>query len=243
MLLNGKSVYITGASGGIGRPLTRLLEAEGARLSTYDQEQRGDMVQNLDSVVQELKSCPPDILINLAGINQFSACEEQNYRQLIDVNLIIPMTLTQAVIPGMAERGQGHIVNIGSMVAEIPMPFLSGYVASKSGLKGFSDSIRREVADQGITVTHINPRAVRTSMNQGAMEVFNEKTKAAQDKPQWVAEQIFKAILHGTERKSLGGSERFFAKINALMPGLVDRAMKKQRRAALQVLSTPHIQP
>jgi short-subunit dehydrogenase len=127
------------------------------------------------------------------------------------------------------------------MVAEIPMPFLSGYVASKSGLKGFSESIRREVANQGITVTHINPRAVKTSMNHGAMELFNKKTKASQDNPEWVAEQIFKAIKNGTKRKSLGASERFFAKINALMPDLVDKAMSKQRLAALEVLSTPKL--
>jgi short-subunit dehydrogenase len=241
MSLEGKSVFITGGSGGIGQPLIKLLEAEGLLINAYDHEKNGDMVQSLDSIVQALKDETPDILINLAGVNQFSSCEEQDYRRLIDINLIVPMTLIQAVIPGMVSRGHGHIVNIGSMVAEIPMPFLSGYVASKSGLKGFSESIRREVANQGITVTHINPRAVKTSMNHGAMELFNKKTKASQDNPEWVAEQIFKAIKNGTKRKSLGASERFFAKINALMPDLVDKAMSKQRLAALEVLSTPKL--
>lgn len=238
MSLEGKSAFITGGSGGIGQPLIKLLEAEGLIITAHDQEKNGDLVKNLDSIVLALKNEPPDILINLAGVNQFSLCEEQDYRQLIDVNLVVPMTLAQAVIPGMAKRGHGHIVNIGSMVAEIPMPFLSGYVASKAGLKGFSEAIRREVADHGITVTHINPRAVQTRMNHGAMAIFNEKTHAAQDKPEWVAKQIFHAISRGTKRKSLGIPERFFAKVNALMPSLVDKALSQQRQTALEVLST-----
>lgn len=237
MSLKGKTAFITGATGGIGIPLIRLLDDEGVQIQTYDQEISGDLLCNLNEVALGLKHNTPDILINLAGINQFSVCESQDYRHLIDLNLLAPIVLAQAVIPGMKAKGNGHIVNIGSMVAEIPMPFLSGYVASKAGLKGFSESIRREVSNDGILVTHINPRAIRTEMNRGAMAEFNSKTHASQDSPEWVAKQIFNAIRSGTERKSLGRPERLFALIHALLPKLMDKAMKNQRKVALQVLS------
>lgn len=240
MSLKGKSAFITGASGGIGNPLIKRLESAGVQIDTYDQEKSGDLVCNLASVVDELKHDTPDILINLAGVNQFAGCEAQNYQRLVDLNLIVPMVLAQAVLPGMRKKGTGYIVNIGSMVAEIPMPYLTGYVASKAGLKGFSDALRREIAGQGITVTHINPRAVRTNMNHGAMATFNEMTRTPEDSPEWVAEQIFQAIRNGASRKSLGRQERFFALINALFPGIVDIAMRKQRQVAEQVLFPPN---
>lgn len=240
MSLNGKSAFITGASGGIGRPLIKRLESAGVRINAYDQDKRGDLVRNFASVVDELTQDTPDILINLAGINQFACCEAQNYQRLIDLNLIVPMTLAQAVLPEMRKRGTGHIVNIGSMVAEIPMPYLTGYVASKAGLNGFSDALRREISGQGITVTHINPRAVRTTMNHGAMATFNEMTRTTEDSPDWVAEQIFQAINNRVSRKSLGRKERFFSLTNALLPGMVDVAMRKQKQVAEQVLFAPN---
>ena len=67
-------------------------------------------------------------------------CENQNAEQIIGINLLAPVRLIQAVLPGMKKRGSGHIVNVGSMTGLIPLPYYSCYVATKAGLKGFNDA-------------------------------------------------------------------------------------------------------
>ena len=107
MQLKGKTVYITGGTGGIGVPLVQLLRDAGAQVSVYNRAQDGDLVENLDFFCAQLKQTPPDILINMAGYNDFNYAEDQDYEAIHRLNLLVPMRLTQAVLPGMKIRNNG----------------------------------------------------------------------------------------------------------------------------------------
>jgi short-subunit dehydrogenase len=241
MPLNGKNVYITGGTGGLGKPLVERLRAAGARVTVHDFEKDGDLSANVDTIAGTLAVETPDILINMAGMNGFDYCENQNLRAILDLNLWVPMRLTQAVLPGMKKKGGGHIVNIGSMTALIPLPHFTGYVTSKAGLKAFSDSLRREVSQAGIRVTYIAPRAIKTPMNTGLMAELNRRTHVASDDPADVAGKIFGAILSGKKEMRIGFPERLFAAVNAVCPALVDRGIESNRRIGEEILKQSNL--
>ncbi len=241
MQLKGKTVYITGGTGGIGSPLVQMLRGAGAVVTAYDIEKEGDLVQNTDRICAYLKENTPDILINMAGYNDFNYCENQNLKAIIDLNMMVPVRFSQAVLRGMKRRGSGHIVNIGSMTALIPLPHLTGYVAAKAGLKGFSDSLRRELGGTDIAVTYVVPRAVKTAMNSGVRAEINERTKVTYDDPRKIAGKIFKSIAMRKKEVRFGFPERLFAFINAICPFIIDQGLKKNRLIGEELLNS--IQP
>jgi len=236
MPLNGKTVFITGGTGGIGRPLVDMLKRAGACVEIYDRSKDGDLFDNLGRTCERLKQNSPDILINMAGFNDFNYCEDHDYEALINLNMLTPMRLTQAVLPEMRRRNSGQIVNIGSMTALIPLPHVSGYVAAKAGLKGFNDALRRELSGTGISVTHVIPRAVKTAMNSGARAEINKRTNVHHDDPEKVASIIMKAILSKKAERRIGWPERFFAFLNANFPLIIDQGLKKNCKISEQIL-------
>lgn len=242
MQLKGRKVFITGGTGGIGRPLVKLLQDEGAQLTVYDRKTQGDLADKIDSVCAALALDTPDIIINLAGYNDFNHCEKQAAEDIIKINLTVPVRLAQAALPAMKRRGSGHIVNIGSMTALIPLPHLTCYVAAKAGLKAFSDSLRREIDGSGIHITHITPRAVDTDANKGLKKILNQKTGVNHDSAGFVAARIVKAIERNEKDVRIGWPERFFAVLNALFPRLIDKGLKKNRDIGEEILrqNAPH---
>lgn len=238
MQLKGKTVYITGGTGGIGSPLVRMLREAGAIVSVYEIEKEGDLVLNTEKICAYLESHTPDILINMAGYNDFNYCENQNLRAIINLNMMTPVLLSQSVLRGMKQRRSGHIVNIGSMTALIPLPHLTGYVAAKAGLKGFSDSLRRELGGTCIAVTYVVPRAVKTGMNTGVRAEINERTKVTYDDPAVIAEKIFNAIRSRKKEVRFGFPERLFAFINAICPSIIDQGLKKNRLIGEELLNS-----
>lgn len=237
MQLKGKSVFITGGTGGIGRPLVALLRQAGAYVTVYLRPPHGSLSDEIDRVCAELASRTPDILINLAGYNSFARCEEQDSKGIIDINLLVPIRLTQAVLPAMRTRQHGQIVTVGSMTALIPLPHLTSYVAAKAGLKAFADSLRREVQGSGIIVTHVTPRAVDTVANKGLKAELNARTGVTHDNPDIVAARILRAIIEDESDARIGWPERFFAILNSLFPGLIDRALRKNRDIGESILA------
>jgi len=234
--LSGKTVYITGGTGGIGTPLVQMLRDAGAIVTVYDIEKDGDLVSNVDKICDALALNTPDILINMAGYNVFDYCENQDLDAIVALNMMVPVRLSQAVLRGMKHRGTGHIVNIGSMTALIPLPHLTGYVAAKAGLKGFSDSLRRELGGTAIAVTYIVPRAVKTGMNSGNKAEINKRTKVNYDDPQKIARRIFDAITSREKEVRIGWPERLFAFINSVCPSVIDQGLQKNRKHGEDVL-------
>lgn len=243
MQLKGKSIFITGGTGGIGRPLVALLQQNGAQVYVYDRTTQGDLLTHIDTACAMVTAAEPDILINLAGYNCFARCEDQPAADIIGINLVVPIRLSQAVLPAMRKRHAGQIINIGSMTALIPLPHLSCYVAAKAGLKAFSDSLRREVQGSGIVVTHITPRAVDTDANKGLKAELNAATGVTHDSAELVARRIVAAIIKHESEVRIGWPERFFALLNVLVPRLIDRALRKNRDIGERILARQHKTP
>lgn len=255
--MKNKRVILTGAAGGIGTHLARLLSAEGARLCLTDineaalqtvREQltgdavhvvtanitdAGDRQKIVDEALQAFGGI--DVLINAAGINPFGVFAQQDpglIEKTLEINCLGPVLLARAVLPSMLEQNCGQIVNIGSTFGSIGFAWFSAYSASKYALRGFSQALRRELAETGVRVTYIAPRAVKTAINSQAVYDMAKAVNMTMDEPDAVAEQILKSIRKGEKECHLGFPESFFVRVNAIMPGLVDRAVRKQNREA-----------
>lgn len=123
---------------------------------------------------------------------------------------------------------RGKHERLEEVFGTIGFPGFSAYSASKFGLRGFAEALRRELADSGIRVLHLAPRATRTAINSDAVVAMNAALGAAMDAPQQVAAQIVQALRDEAPERALGWPEKFFARLNRLLPGLVDRALRKQ---------------
>ncbi len=257
MKLEGKSVILTGAAGGIGAMLAEALSARGARVALVDRNagaleeiqkrltNRGgqalaipaDLLDpaQLATVVEQarLGLGGIDLLINVAGLLSFRPFAEEDpalLERIVQLNLITPMLLARQALPHLLKAGSGRIVNVGSTFGSIGFAWFSAYSASKFGLRGFSEALRRELDGTGVGVTYIAPRAVRTKLNTGAIYRMAEAVKMNMDEPDWVVEQIMAAIDRDAKDVYLGFPEKLFVRINALLPRLVDSALRQQNR-------------
>jgi short-subunit dehydrogenase len=139
------------------------------------------------------------------------------------------------VLPAMKAQGQGRIVNVGSVFGSINFAHFVTYSSAKAGLRGFSQALRRELAGSGVGVTYIAPRAVRTPLNSSAVMAFAKVTGMNMDEPEVIARRIVEAIRVGRPEAYFGFPESLFVRINALFPGLVDRALFANDRKAAQL--------
>jgi short-subunit dehydrogenase len=255
MQLNGKRVILTGAAGGIGRHLARMLTERKANsaLIDSDAEALNELCRELpnaiavpadlsgsagcreatDKAIDALGGI--DVLINLAGLMSFCTYEEEDIsrlERLMHVNLVAPMVLTRSVLPGMLQQNEGQIVNVGSMFGSIGFAYFTAYSASKFGLRGFSQALRRELADTNVSVTYVSPRAVKTPINTSTIMKMNAATKTTMDEPDVTAEKILHSIETGQSETYLGFPESLVARLNGVWPALIDNATRAQNRIA-----------
>jgi len=243
--LEGKTVVITGAAGGIGAPLARMLVERGARVTGVDRVACAGLSESricdladegaLAALAADLAIETPDVLVNVAGVMNFGLHEEQTTAQLAlcyRVNLLVPAVLARAVAGPMRVRGHGQIVNIGSVLGAIPYPWFAAYSSSKAGLAALSQALRRELGESGVTVTHVSPRAARTAFNNSEVNRFLELTGMTADDPIWVAGRILVAIAAKRGDVTIGAMERIYAKLNVLAPRLIDGGLTRQLRRA-----------
>lgn len=243
--LEGKTVVVTGASGGIGGRVADLLVTQGATVTGVDRVHapacHASRTVNLADTAEMAALCAdlaadaPDILVNIAGVLRFGLHENQPTEALAlcyQVNLVAPAQLAAAVAGPMRARGAGQIVNIGSGLGAVPYPWFAAYSSSKAGLAALSQALRRELTGSGVSVTHISPRAARTPLNSAEVNRFLALMKMRADDPQWVAERIVQAIVQRRASLSIGLMERFYAKLNGLAPALIDSGLAGQVRRA-----------
>ena len=185
--LSGKRVLITGAAGGIGKELSKSFLEVGANIILSGtninrlQYLKDDLnkecevyecdLKNVDEINNFLnfldESGGVDVLINNAGKtedNLLMRMTDEQWEDIMLINLTSVMRLTRGIIRGMIKKRWGRIINITSIVALTGNPGQSNYVASKSGLTGFSKSLASEVASRGITVNCIAPGFIKTNM-------------------------------------------------------------------------------
>lgn len=255
MNLQDKRILITGAGGGIGQAVCTQLVKHKARLGLLDMQQpvgstladalqetptetislqaditrAEDREQVVSTLIQRWGGI--DLLINLAGVLDFTRFDEQDpglLHRLLQVNVEAPLQLARAVLPSMLEQGQGRIVNVGSMFGSIGFPCFAAYSASKFALRGFSQALRRELAGTGVGVTYVSPRAVKTRFNPPVVHRMAEMGMMHMDEPDWVAQKIVNAIIKEKDEAYLGFPEGLFARLNGIFPGLVSRGIAKQ---------------
>jgi short-subunit dehydrogenase len=252
MRLEDKTIVLTGAAGGMGELIAEALAARGAKLVLTDlNEQRlGQIVGRLGAehtmVTADLSTeegredlldvCRErqeiDILINAAGMSEYALFEKQaaaRIELMMTINLIVPMLLCQGLLPLLKNRPEAAIVNIGSTFGSIGHPGFATYCASKFGLRGFTETLRREFSDTGVQVFYIAPRATQTDMNSEAVVQLNQALGNTMDKPEVVVDNLMRMLCSKPGGDYfLGWPEKLFVRLNGLLPKVVDAALGKQ---------------
>ncbi len=244
---------ITGATGGIGQAMAKALAPhckslilqgrdpkklaalkESLVLSHARVETLAGDLSDTDTVKQLLNLTQSmgglNLLINNAGVSRFQSFEDQSPEDighLMQTNLLAPMVLTQALLP-LLKQEPSQIVNVGSTFGYLGFPGFSTYCASKFGLRGFSQALRRELSDTSVTVKYFSPRATQTSINTDAVVQMNQELGTHSDTPEWVAQEFIQFLSSQAWEKKLGFKESFFVFLNHLFPGLPDQAIGKQ---------------
>ncbi|GGC90837.1 SDR family NAD(P)-dependent oxidoreductase [Halopseudomonas salina] len=195
MSFASKVVWITGASSGIGEALANALLAQGAEVILSGRRaealqavaaQAPERTLVLPFETTEYDSLPDlveqawtwrgriDLLINNAGISQRSLALDTSfdvYRQLMEVDYLAPLALTQALLPRMVEQGSGQLAVVSSVAGKVGTALRTGYCGAKHGVVGYFEALRAEVEDAyGIGVSIILPGSVRTSIATNALE-------------------------------------------------------------------------
>lgn len=186
MDLQGQRVVITGASRGIGRGLAETFAAAGARLALVARsasdlaalaERLGGVAYPGDLGVRQERSHlverlladgPVDVLVNNAGVSLVGhvlARTPAQAQALVELNLLAPIELCLAVLPGMIARQRGRIVNVSSMAAAAVPPGLALYGASKAGLSQFTAGLRQDIRTPGVGFTLVEIGSVDTEMD------------------------------------------------------------------------------
>ncbi len=252
MNLASKHILITGATGGIGRALATQLAAAGAELllvardgqalSELESQLAGrghrtlalDLlaVDAIDELLSVARQYELDGVINIAGANQLAMLEtmrSQDLARLVQINLMVPMQICRALLPLLGVKPGTFIVNVGSILGSIGYAGSTVYCASKFGLRGFTEALQREVADSGLRVIYFAPRATDTALNSEAIRAMNAELKTAVDTPEKVASELVHALTYSRKNRIyLGWPEKFFVRLNSLLPNLVDNALVKQ---------------
>jgi short-subunit dehydrogenase len=261
MELNGKTVVLTGATGGIGSALALELCAEGAQVIAIGRrpaalealrQRAAGRPGRLQPLVADLNcardrariaevAAAPDALIHAAALGSFGlfADSEASEREaLFQTNVLAPMALTQILLPALLQRPESRVLALGSTFGNLAHPGFAAYSASKFALRGFIEALGREHADSGLVAQWIAPRATDTTFNPPNVVALNKALKTHVDAVDEVAAQIVHALRAGTRRRQLGWPEKLFAWLNGAFPALVDRGL----RSALPVVRT-HAKP
>jgi len=214
MQLGGSTALLTGASGGIGRAIARALRAGGARillsgrraelLEELREEIGGgaevlpaDLARASETAALGERAREVDVLVANAALPAGGRLEDfsaEEIDRVLDVNLRAPVQLTRVLVPGMAERGRGHLVFVSSLQGKVATVRSSLYSATKFGLRGFASGLREDLHRSGVGVTVVFP---------GFVSGAGLYADAGVELPRWVGtrtpEQVAAAVVRGIE--------------------------------------------
>jgi len=252
--IHGCRVLITGASSGIGQALALELASEGADLVAVARrkdrlERVAEIVRRrgrkIECVVGDITDAGIrqaaldrarealgglDLLINNAGVSahgRFADADPDRLARIMDVNFFSAVELIRSAIPLLQEGSTPMIVNIGSILGHRGIPHQAEYCASKFALRGFSESIRPEMAKLGIDVLMVSPGSTDTDMFDHLIEKKGEipwkPNKGVS--PKYVAHQTVRAIRRGAHEIIPSGKGKLLVIGSKVAPRLIDRVL------------------
>jgi short-subunit dehydrogenase len=269
------SVVLTGASGGIGSALAAALANAGAQvllvgrrgapLAALAESLGGARNERVAALAADITTAAGratirdiaaargcNALVNNAALPCFGAFADTEPAQVdavLQTNLVAPIQLTLALLPQLLAQRRSRVLNIGSATGRLGVPGFAVYGAGKFGLRGFSETLRRELADTSVRVQYLGPRATRTGFNDARADDFNRRTRTAVDAPEAVAAAALKLLLSGAAERFLGFPEAIAVRVNSVAPRLLDRAFAPHRAALnaapaaapLTTTESPHV--
>lgn len=252
-------VLLTGATGGIGQATARALVRSGAavlltgRSAERLEQQARQLIQagaaptrvrwsqadlhrtdDMTRLVHEAQRLDCNVVIHNAGVPAFgrlNAASANDIDAVLRTNLLAPMLLTQALLPHLQQLPAAQLVFVGSVLGSIGLPGFSVYSASKFGLHGFAQSLRRETQGTGLRVQYIGPRSTDTGFNDPAVQAYNQATGTAQDSPETVAGEILRLLQDGAAERFLGFPEKLAVRLNGLVPQWLDGSFRRHRES------------
>jgi NAD(P)-dependent dehydrogenase (short-subunit alcohol dehydrogenase family) len=256
MQLNGRTILITGAGSGIGRALAVASAKLGAQLllvgrrlekleETHallpirdraiilaaDVSKPADRQAIRQSITDEFGGL--DVLVNNAGVLSVGPMHDigdDELQRLLATNLLAPMALTRDLLNLLRASKAPRIVNVGSVFGDIGHPMFAAYSASKFGLRGFSDAMRRELMVEGIGVTYVAPRATHTDASH-QFDHLIETFSMTVDSAEVAAAQVLRAIQRDARNSYARGPEKFFVFLQRFAPALIDQALGRKTPA------------
>lgn len=260
-------VLLTGATGGIGRAVAAELLRRGAAvlLSGRSPGQLAALTRELGrsselrarihwhaadlddpAALTALRDAAvawqANVLVNNAGVASFGRLEQLDaghLEQVLRTNLLAPMRLTQALLPWLRSRPQAQVIQVGSVLGRLGLPGYSVYSASKFGLRGFSEALRRELRGSSVRVQYLGPRSTRTTFNDGRVDAYNRATGTAVDDPKQVAAALVALLESGAAERFLGFPEKLAVRLGGLVPTWLDGAFDKHRASLPTSLENP----
>ena len=258
-------VVLTGATGGIGRAAAVALARAGAavmlvgrspaRLSAQAAELARrhpgvdiechaadlDRPCDIEALCDAAQRFRANVLVLGAGVpsfGRFQSITPRDMQQAVHTNLLAPMLLTHALLPWLASLSRAQVICVGSALGRIGLPGFSVYSATKFGLRGFAEALRRELSDGPVRVQYLGPRSTRTSFNDSNVEAYNAATGTAMDTPETVAAALLRLLEEESAECFVGFPEKLAVRLNGLAPALLDGAFARHRRS-LPAPSTP----
>jgi short-subunit dehydrogenase len=255
MKATGIRALVTGGAGGIGGAIAADLLGRGSAVLLVDRDalalehaasgfashgtRVGTLVADLTSRADRQRVCEEaarwrggvNVLINNAGVNHFGMFEDQPAEQIdlaVAINVLAPLHLCRGMLPQLMRQPEAVVMNTGSVFGSIGYPGYAVYSATKFALHGFTEALRRELSDSTVRVIYVAPRATRTGINTSAVERMNAELGVAMDPPELVASTVGDMIEQGRLEAVIGWPEKFFARLNALLPRVVDAALRRQ---------------
>jgi NAD(P)-dependent dehydrogenase (short-subunit alcohol dehydrogenase family) len=263
--LKDKTTLVTGVTSGIGREIAHLLADRGARVfGTVRNPESTSPIRGVEIVRMEVtddasvneavqsivrKAGPIQCLVNNAGYSFMGALEETSVaeaRQQFETNLFGVLRVTNAILPGMRQQGNGRIVNISSVMGFLPAPYMGMYAASKHALEGYTETLDHEIRKFGVRALLIEPAYTKTKFGGNsqfpkvALEVYADERKRLTDAlqqniergddPRMVAEAVWKALTAKSPRLRYPvGKGIAFSRMRRFVPaGMFDKSFRKQ---------------
>jgi len=266
--MKSKTALVTGASSGIGEATAERLARAGYKV--YGTSRRGAQagqrsfemlpldVTSDDSVAAAVgevlrREGSIDLLVNNAGLGVAPAGAEESSieqaRSIFDTNFFGIIRMTRAVVPHMRRQGSGRIINIGSVLGFLPMPYGALYAATKHAVEGYSESLDHELRTRGIRVTVVEPAYTKTQFDANFLEPDSKldeyhearaalgrvvkQLMATADEPSVVAEVVLEAASAARPklRYTAGGLARRLRLLRRFAPtGLIDAGIRKDLR-------------